>query len=59
MRFREFIRQNREDIDRMVWHHTMCRFHQPQRLTTDKERAEWVMNDEELYRWAQQAVKGL
>jgi hypothetical protein len=53
MRLREFIKQNRHEIDRCVWNFTTHRYNQPQALNSDKEREEWVMNDEGLYRWAQ------
>lgn len=53
MRLREFIKQNRQEIDRCVWNFTTHRYNQPQSLNSDKEREEWVMNDEGLYRWAQ------
>lgn len=52
MRMQEFIRINREEIDRCVWNFTAHRYNQPQRLTNDQERVEWVLNDEGLYRWA-------
>jgi hypothetical protein len=52
MTMRQFIKTNREEIDRCVWNHTTHRYNQPQRLTSDKERQEWILNEEGLYRWA-------
>lgn len=48
MRMREFIRQNRKAIDQCIDNaigKTIMR--------SDLERKCWVLNDEELYRWAQ------
>ena len=61
MRMREFIRANREGIDEAI---NSVRYRwdgkggkgtvpYPPPTYTDKERHEWVMNDEPLYRWAQ------
>lgn len=52
MRLREFIKQNRAEIDRLVFNHTHHRYNQSQTLKNDKDREEWVLNDEGLYRWA-------
>lgn len=56
MRLREFIKQNREEIDRVV-HSIQSRPNtQGERMSpiklNDKDREEWVMNEEGLYRWA-------
>ena len=67
MRMREFIRQNRKEIDGYI--DLRCSFvpasagcycslsgtahhHQPD-PRNDKERKAWVSSDEGLYRWAQ------
>jgi hypothetical protein len=52
MTMRAFIQQNREELDRCVWNFTAHRYRQPQKLTNDRERQEWIMNDEGLYLWA-------
>ena len=49
MRFREFIRENRKEIDAYIIK-KVPNLHYP---INDKERREWVLNDEPLYRWAQ------
>ena len=48
MRMREFVKRNRIDIDKWI-------VEKPGGVkpTNDKERIEWVMNEEPLYRWAQ------
>ena len=53
MRMREFVKQNRAEIDaHIVKVQDRPGMYGP---TNDKEREEWVMNDEPLYRWAQRA----
>lgn len=52
MRMREFIKENRVEIDRLVFNHTTHRYGQAQTLKNDTERREWIMNDEGLYLWA-------
>ena len=43
---REFIRNNREEIDRCIRRVCdNCRLN-------DEERRQWIMNDEGLYMWA-------
>ena len=66
MRMREFIRQNRREIDEHIDYRCgqvpasagcYCplagtkHYHQPD-PRNDKERQLWVTNDEELYHWA-------
>lgn len=66
MRMREFIRQNRREIDthidQAVGHvprtaSCYCpksgtdHYHQPE-PRNDRERQDWIMNDESLYNWA-------
>ena len=48
MTIKQFIRDNRKKIDAIVQE-----FY-GQRITNDKERHEWILNDEGLYRWAHQ-----
>ena len=66
MRMRHFIKQNREEIDRLidaslgqVPRTATCycplsgtdHFHQPS-PRNDTERRQWILNDEGLYSWA-------
>lgn len=46
MKIKEFIRKHREEIDRIVLDY--YRVH----ISNDKDRYEWILNDEGLYRWA-------
>jgi hypothetical protein len=46
MSIREFVRQNRNEIDKCI--RTIC----PNCSLNDEERKEWIRNDEGLYRWA-------
>jgi hypothetical protein len=48
MTMRNFIRENREEIDRCV--HSIPGM-EDYRLN-DKDRRDWILNDESLYRWA-------
>ena len=43
---RDFIRQNREEIDRLI------KSVVPDVRLNDEERELWIMNDEGLYLWA-------
>lgn len=43
---REFIRNNREEIDRAI--RSVC----GNRQLNDEERRLWILNDEGLYLWA-------
>ena len=43
---RDFLKNNRQDIDRLVSTAYGCK------PSNDIERWEWVMNDEGLYNWA-------
>jgi len=60
MRLREFVRQNRAEIDRAInavmyrWDGNGGRGTVPTPAPTynDEERQQWVQNDEGLYRWA-------
>lgn len=52
MRLAQFIKDNREEIDRCVWNFTTHRYNQPQKPSNDAERRDWIMNDEGLYGWA-------
>ena len=46
MTLREFIKQNKEEIDQCIRRVCdNCRLN-------DKERREWIANEEGLYRWA-------
>ncbi len=66
MRMREFIKQNRKEIDNaidgVVGHvpatagccchlNGTDHFHQPERRN-DEERRQWILGDEGLYNWA-------
>ena len=46
MTMREFIKQNREEIDRAIL--TVI----PGARLNDEERRQWILNDEGLYNWA-------
>ncbi len=46
MKLRDFIRNNREVLDRCIL--KVC----PNVRLTDKERELWIKNDEGLYLWA-------
>ena len=48
MTLREFIKQNREEIDAGVRRYLQ----RPEQPMNDEERRQWVLNDEGLYRWA-------
>ena len=48
MRIATFIQQNRRDIDAIVKRYYRIT------LVNDKERYEWILSDEGLYRWAHQ-----
>ena len=50
MRMREFIRQNREEIDEWIDFALSKSDDSPKRI--DREREEWISNDEGLYNWA-------
>ena len=47
MSIRDFIKQNREQIDRVI-----LRVDPDIYRIDDHERRLWVLNDESLYRWA-------
>jgi hypothetical protein len=47
---REFIRANREELDKMI------KGSVPNGgKLNDREREQWILNDEGLYRWARRA----
>lgn len=46
MTIRQFIQQNRKEID------TVVKQYYDIRVSNDKERLDWILNDEGLYRWA-------
>lgn len=48
MRFIQFIRQHRKELDQHITKALNCINHKPD----DEERMQWVLNDEGLYRWA-------
>ena len=48
----EFIRQNREEIDRYI---AQALDQESNRYPHDDERRLWVLNDEGLYNWARSA----
>ena len=48
MKLRDFIRQNREDLDAII----RQGLNQPNLRLNDEEREMWVLNDEGLYQWA-------
>lgn len=48
MTLKTFITTNRKEIDAIV-----KRYYRVS-ITNDKERYEWILNDEGLYRWAHQ-----
>ena len=45
---REFIRQNRAEIDQAIGQ----AIGDPYYRLNDREREQWIMNDEAMYRWA-------
>lgn len=48
MKIKDFIKQHRQEIDQIVYtYYTVA-------VTNDKTRYDWILNDEGLYRWAQQ-----
>jgi len=46
MTIKEFIKQNREELDRCI------RLVVPDCRIDDDERRLWILNDEDLYNWA-------
>ena len=48
MKVAQFIKLHRKEIDRIV------RMYYGDVVSNDKERYEWLLTDEGLYRWAQQ-----
>lgn len=46
MTLREFIKQNREELD------TCIKNVVPNSRLNDEERRQWILNDEGLYHWA-------
>lgn len=50
MRMREFIRRNRSEIDGLI----LGAVPNLGRLN-DRDREQWVLNDEGLYRWARRS----
>jgi hypothetical protein len=67
MRLREFVRQNRAEIDRLI-NGVLYRHDgrggrgvipDPPPKRNDNERQQWIMNDEGLYAWARgEGVRG-
>jgi len=53
MRMREFIRENKNEIDSAINKALGKEGYFPKR--NDAEREIWILNDEGLYRWAQSA----
>lgn len=52
---REFIRQNREEIDRIIER----RLGGKMPYKNDEERRQWILNDEGLYTWARMKIRGM
>ena len=52
MTLREFIKQNRAEIDRAIFNQLYHRNYSPTKINNDEERRLWVLNDEGLYGWA-------
>lgn len=60
MRLRDFIRQNRAELDQAInsaiyrhdGHGGKGTIPDPPPTHNDKERHDWILNDEGLYRWA-------
>lgn len=46
--FRQFIRENRNELDEMI----RRALDRPEYRLNDEERRQWVLNDEGLYLWA-------
>ena len=53
MRLREFIKENRTELDDCI--KSTC----PNCSLNDSEREMWILNDEGLYNWAKMYVKSL
>lgn len=49
MTIRQFIRENREELDRCI--RSVC----SNCRLNDEERRNWILNDEGLYNWARSA----
>ena len=46
MTLKEFIKENKDGIDEVIeFHCSNCKLN-------NTERREWILNDEDLYRWA-------
>ena len=50
MKLREFIKNNREELDRLI----RRALDRPDFKLNDEERRQWILNDEGLYNWARQ-----
>lgn len=48
MTLREFVKQNRTDIDGSI----RLYLGQPDLRLNDEDRRQWILNDEGLYNWA-------
>ena len=51
MTLREFIRENRKELDECI---ANALGEEKNPIANDKERRLWILNDESLYRWARQ-----
>lgn len=49
MSLQEFIKKNKEEIDRIILHHVSI----SKVKLNNNERRLWILNDYYLYRWAQ------
>jgi hypothetical protein len=51
MKLTEFIKENREELDRCIARAINCEVEHLQ-YRNDEERRRWILNDEGLYNWA-------
>jgi hypothetical protein len=51
MTMKKFIQANREELDNAIYR--VLAPHRPR--LNDRERAQWIANDESLYQWARES----
>jgi hypothetical protein len=52
MTMRQFIKDNRKELDRCIFNALYHRDQSPCSPLNDKERELWILNDQGLYNWA-------